>query len=185
MKIIKYILITLVTLVLIGSAGYLYAAGGLKSKPGYADLVLPGWLSTDTALAVRLGPGGLKPVRWVVNRVIENSHNKSDLSKLVLTRLLDDLEGVQLRIYEVKNNQPVFDQAIDDSIMSLIQQDWQILVRLREHEEHIVIMQSAEAGLIRGLSILASTPENAVFINLVGQLSPESISEIADNLNPA
>lgn len=182
MKFLKYSFITLTALLLIGSAGYLLAASGMQSKPGYAKLTLPSWLSTNTTVALNLGPRGLKPVRWVINRVVEASDEELELSERLILSALQDLQGVQLRIYEVENNRQVFERAIDDSIVSLKQEDWQTLLKVREDDKRIVVMQAGNEDLISGFSVLASTPENAVFINLVGQLNPESIAKIAERL---
>ena len=185
MKLLKIGFITVLTLVLIGGAGYLLAATGMQSKPGYAKLSLPSWFSTNTALALNIGPRGLKPVRWMVNRVVDASDNELEISERLLLAVLQDLQGVQLHVYEVENNRQVFDQAIDDSLVSLKQQDWQTLLSVREDEKRIVVMQAGDEGLISGLSVLASTPENAVFINLMGQLNPESIAAIAEGFDPS
>ena len=185
MKFLNYSLITLLALILIGSAGYLLAAGGMQSKPGYAKLTLPSWLSTNTAVALNLGPRGLKPVQWMINRAVNASDQELELPERILMNVLQDLQGVQLRIYEVENNRQVFEQAINDSIVSLKQQDWQTLLSVREDDKHIVVMQAEDKGLISGLSVLVSTPENAVFMNLVGQLNPESIALIAEGFDPS
>lgn len=174
---------TLLTIVLIGSAGYLLAASGMQSKPGYAKLVMPSWFLTDTKLALNLGPRGLKPVRWITDNIVVASYDDLELSERLILSMLQDLHGVQLRIYEVENNREVFEQAIDESIISLKHDDWQTLLSMREDNKRIVVMQSAHAGVISGLSVLASTPENAFFVNLVGQLNPKSIEILADSLN--
>ena len=183
MNFLKYSLITLLTLILIGSAGYLFAASGMQSKPGYANLTLPSWSSTNTTIALNLGPRGLKPVRWAINRVVAASDQELEVSERVLLSVLQDLQGVQLRVYEVENNRQVFEQAIDDSMVSLRQDDWQTLLTAREDNKRIVVMQSGDDGLISGLAVLVSTPEEAVFLNLVGHIDPESIATIADSLN--
>ena len=51
----------------------------LQSKPGYAKLILPSWLSTNTTLALNLGPRGLKPVKWIVNRAVDASEHELEL----------------------------------------------------------------------------------------------------------
>jgi hypothetical protein len=185
MKFLKYSFISLLTLVLIGGSGYLLAASGMQSKPGYAKLTLPSWLSTNTSVALNLGPRGLKPVRWVINRVLDASNQELELSERILIGVLDDLQGVRLRIYEVENNSQVFEQAIDDSIASLKQKNWQTLLSVQEDDKHIVVMQAEDEGLISGLSVLLSTPENAFFMNLVGQLNPQSIALIAESFDPS
>ncbi|MFT5655625.1 MAG: hypothetical protein ACI9XU_001346 [Arenicella sp.] len=170
---------------LIGSAGYLLAASGMQSKPGYAKLTLPSWLATNTTLALNLGPRGLKPVQWIINRTVDGSEQDLELPERILMNVLHDLQGVQLRIYEVENNSQVFEQAINASIVSLKQKGWQTLLSVREDDKHIVVMQAEEEGLISGLAVLVNTPENAVFMNLVGQISPESIALIAEGFGPA
>jgi hypothetical protein len=184
-KFLKYSFITLLTLALLGSAAYLLAAGGMQSKPGYAKLILPSWLSTNTTLALNLGPRGLKPVKWIVNRTVNTSEQELELPERILMNVLQDLQGVQLRIYEVENNRQVFEQAIDASMASLKLNDWQTLLSVREDDKHVVVMQAESEDLISGLSVLVSTPENAVFMNLMGQLNPESIALIAEGFGSA
>lgn len=169
---------------LLGSAAYLLAAGGMQSKPGYAKLILPSWLSTNTTLALNLGPRGLKPVKWIVNRAVDASEHELELPGWILINVLQDLQGVQLRIYKVENNRQVFEQAIDVSMASLKLKDWQTLLSVQKDEKHIVVMQAENKGLISGLSVLISTPENALFIDLVGQFNPESIALIKEGFDP-
>ena len=165
---------------LLGSAAYLLAAGGMQSKHGYAKLILPSWLSTNTTLALNLGPRGLTPVKWIVNRTVDASEHELELPERILINVFQDLQGVQLRIYEVENNRQVFEQAIDASMASLKLKDWQTLLSIREDDKHIVAMQAEKDGLISGLSVLISTPENAVFMNLMGQFYPESLALITE-----
>ena len=183
MNFLKYSFITLLTLVLIGSAGYLLASSGIESKPGYVKLTMPSWFLTDTKLALNLGPKGLQPVRWIVKRIVNGSDDELELTERLLLSVIQDLQGVQLRIYEIENNRPVFEQAINDSVTTLEQAQWQTILKVREDNKRVIVMQSENAGIISGLSVLASTPENAVFINLVGQLNPDSIALIADSFN--
>ena len=183
MKILKYSAITLLTIALIGSAGYLFASSGLKSEPGYAKLSLPNWRSTNTIVVLNLGPKGLKPAQWMVRQVINGADEELDRSEQIILSVLQDIQGVQLRVYEVDKNRRVFDQSIDKSIASLKQDNWQTLISVREDDNRIVVMQAGDAELISGLSILASTPENAVFLNLVGHLTPRSIALIAEEID--
>ena len=182
MNFLKYTLITLFTIILIGSAGYLLASSGIESKPGYVKLTMPSWFMTDTKVALNLGPKGLKPLRWMIDKALNSSEGELELEEQLLLSVLQDLQGIQLRVYEVDNNRQLFEQAIDESVQTLKQEDWQTLLKVREHDKHVVVMQSGTEKLISGLSVLASTPENAVFINLIGEINPESIAIIADGI---
>jgi len=96
--------------------------------------------------------------------------------------VLNDAQGLQLRIYEVENNQSIFEDAIDESVTALNRENWETIIKVREDDQRVVIMQSLDENLIAGLAVLISTPEDAVFVNLVGPLKPESIAMIAENI---
>lgn len=183
MTFLKYSLISLLTLVVIGTAGYLVASTGAQSKPGYANIDLPSLLSVKTSVALDLGPNGIKPVRWAIKTLLKHTDHELDLSEQVILSILVDLQGLQLRLYEVKDNRPVFDKVIDKAIVSLKQGGWKTSVSLREDDKRIVVMHFGDEDLISGLSVLGSTPEDAFFINLVGRLTPESIAKIVESLN--
>lgn len=184
MKFLKYTLIIIFTLFLIASAGYLLAASGIESKPGYAKLSTPSWFFTDNKIALNLGPIGLKPARWVAKRIIHATDEDLQSAELELLSLLDDIHGLQLRIYNVKDDRSVFEQAIDESVSELKKANWQTLIKVREDDKHIVVMKPGndDGDIISGLSVLLSTPDNAVFINLVGQLNLEKIALVAAKL---
>ena len=180
MKVLKVSLIVVVSLLLIGGAGYLYASSGIKSKPGYANLVTPRF---NTLLSVNVGPSGLKPVRWLLEQASENSEHVHEMPKRLLKTVMQDLQGVQLRIYDVGNNRQAFDNAIAESVAALKQKNWQTLMTVRESDEQVVVLQYGDDERIAGLSIMVSTPENAVFVNLIGPFDPTEIAETANHIN--
>lgn len=184
MKFFKYLFIAVITLGLIGGAGYLLASSGIKSNPGYVKLVLPSHSSASAQVAVDLGPNGVRPLRWFIQRVVDDAEYL-ELSQRVLLGVLEDLQGVQLRVYEVQGNRPVFDQAINESVARLTQQGWETLIKVQEDNERVVMMQSLDQEQIAGLSLLVSTPENAVFTNLMGPFSPEALAAIAEDAQSA
>jgi len=124
----------------------------------------------------------LKPLQWTVTRLVRASGHDLELSERLIVSVLQDLQGVQIRLYEVEKNRSVFDQAIDDSVITLKKANWQTLLSARDGDKRIVVMQAGDNELISGMSILVSTPENAAFVNLVGELTPESIEIIAKSL---
>ena len=79
MNFLKYTLITLFTIVLIGSAGYLLASSGIESKPGYVKLTMPSWFMTDTKVSLNLGPKGLKPLRRMIDKALHASDDELEL----------------------------------------------------------------------------------------------------------
>lgn len=176
MKILRIVLIVVVSLTLIGGAGYLYASSGIKSKPGYADITTPSVDSENALVAVNVGPGGVKPLRWFFKQVVENSEHMEQVPERVLIGALQELQGVQIRVYDARDKRHVFDSAIADTVASLKEKNWQTLVTVRDDEEQIVVLQYGDKKQIAGLSIMASTPDKALFLNVIGPFDVERIA---------
>jgi len=183
MKFLKGCLIVVATLVLIGGAGYLYASSGVKSKPGYAELVMPKGSSVNALVSVKLGPGGVGPARWVFDKIVEYSDHEIDAEARVVKDVLADLNGVQLRVYEVADNREAFDVAIAESVAALQAQNWQTLAKVYEDDERVVVMHNGNNTEIDGVSVMVSTPENAVFINLIGPFDGQAIADAVSQLH--
>ena len=182
MKILKILLIALGTLVLIGAAGYLYASSGIKTKPGYADMGSVSVDSNNAMLSVSVGPGGVKPLRWLFETALEHSDHSSQIPEEMLRGALGKLQGVQLRVFDSSNKRDLFDRAISETAAALKQKQWQTLMTVRDEKEHIVVLQYLDQQQIAGLSIMASTPEKALFLNLIGPFDAESIASTVNEL---
>jgi len=183
MKALKISLIILVSLALVGGMGYLYASSGIKSKPGYEKAAMPQLESVDALFAVNVGPGGVKPVRWLLEQIADSSGHTDQVPTRVLESALNELQGVQIRVYDADGNREVFDGAIADTVAALKQKNWQTLVTVRDEEEQIVVLRYGDDDHIAGLSIMASTPDNALFLNLIGPFDVEAIAAKASQLN--
>lgn len=153
----------------------------LQSQPGYADLSLPDSLQTSSTFSLTLGPTGLIPVRWIIGRAVENSDETGEEANRLTRAVLQAVKGVHVRVYEVDNNGELFDTAINESVSMLKQAGWQTLVTVKEADERVVIMQAGEDELIVGLSVLVVNPEEAVFVNIVGELKPDDVVMLADS----
>ncbi len=179
MKVLKIVLIVIGSLVVIGGAGYLYASSGIKAKPGYADIPATGVDSQNALVALNVGPGGVKPLRWLFKQVAETSDHVEQVPERMLMNALQGLQGVQIRLYDSSGKRQIFDGAISETVAQLKNKNWQTLMTVRDDEEHIVVMQYGDEKTIAGLSIMASTPEKALFLNLIGPFDVDAIAAVA------
>jgi len=170
MKILKISLVLVILLLLIVGEGYLYASHGIKPQSGYAKFTLPKGESVNPLFSINVGPRGVKPVRWLLEQVADDFDQVNQVPEQMFKNALRDLQGVQLRVYDVDSNRQVFDMAIADSIASLKEKSWRTLATVREDDVKIAVLQYGEGVQIEGLSIMASTPDKALFLNLVGPL---------------
>lgn len=183
MKALKIGLIVVTSLMLVVGAGYLYASNGIKSKPGYVKLATLKGESVSALLSVNLGPGGVKPVRWLLEQFVYDSDHGYEVEERVFNSVLQELQGVQLRVYDVGTNRPVFDRAIADSVVSLKEKSWQTLATVRQDDVKIAVLKYGDGEQIVGLSIMASTPDKALFLNLIGPFDTAVIAEAANQMS--
>ncbi len=179
MKVLKICLLTVASLLLIAGAGYLYASSGIKSKLGYAQLAIPKDDNLKPMLSVKLGSGGVKPARWLLDKIVDKADYANHVPERMLKNAINEIQAVQLRVYEVANSRRVFEDAISESIKSLKKKNWQTLASVREDDVKIEVMQYTNGEQLVGLSFMASTPENAMFLNLIGPFSPQAIAQTA------
>lgn len=183
MKALIIILIVVASLALVGGSGYLYASSGITSKTGYAKLGTPTGGSVDTLFSVKVGPGGLEPLKWLFAKVVDNSDHVHDIPKRLFKNVMQELQGVQLRVYDVGNNRQAFDSAIVETVASLKEKNWQTLMTVREGDERIIVLQYGNDESIEGLSVMVSSSDKAMFVNLIGPFDPKAIAETANQLN--
>lgn len=170
-----------VVIIVLSLGGCLASSAALQSQPGYVDLSLPDRLQTSSSLSLTLGPTALIPVRWLISQAVESSDEAGEEANKLTRAVLQAVKGVRIRMYDVDNNGELFDTAIDESVATLKQAGWQTLVKVNEADERVVIMQTGEDELILGLSVLVANPEEAVFVNIVGELQTDDVVMLADS----
>ena len=169
-------------MVLVGSAGYLFASSGNEKHAGYVKLTAPERFSDDMLLALKVGPHGMKPVHWLIKSAASAHQGEFEVPEKLLLGLVPELQGIQLHLYSVESNGEDYDSVIDDSVSALKRANWQTLVKVQEENEHIVVMVMQQADQISGLSIFARTPDNAVFVNVTGPFSTGSLAELTQQI---
>ena len=99
--------------------------------------------------------------------------------------LLRALEGVRVRVYEINGN--AGDVAADFDRMSakLRTRDWEPVVLVKEAEERTHMLMKLDAETITGLTVLTSDGQQAVVVNVMGDLEPEMFSHTMSLLDVA
>ncbi len=179
MNFLKYSFITLFTVLLIVGVIYVVASTGIKSQPGYAKFDLPSRPPSFSGIALNVGPLGVKPLQWVVKQIVNDLDAETEAPERILLGTLQEVQGVQLKVYQVRDNRELYDQAVTATIESLKQDAWQTVLVVREDYERIVVMQSERADVISGITLMVTTPEEAVFVNLLGEFNAEEIASYA------
>jgi len=139
---------------------------GLKSDPGFAHMQFPSLWEADKEVSLSLGPTVLGFAAVFIDE-------DEDFAELI-----QGIKGINLRVYKVTENSELLSRYVIETSDQLNNLGWQQLAAVREDDESTFIMVKLEEEIISGLVVLALDNNEAVFINLIGEISPESIRPI-------
>lgn len=148
-------------------------AGSLRGDPGYASLDYPGWREADREFGFSLGPLPLKFAAWVIDHDDDPE----------LAAILRELKGVRIRIYEIQGDRQGVFKRIVESGRRLEQAGWDRLVTVNDDDESILVMVKVDSSKISGMAVLSADGDEAVFVNMIGNIRPEFFNDILDSVD--
>jgi len=160
-----YIIITL--------AGCGITAGGLHNHPGYADLESPYWWQANSEVNLSLGPLAIGTARWAINDDPQ------------LDALLDDVDGVRISIYKIENNGRIFLDDFSESKRNLLADGWQNFIRVNneDNNDYSLMFVKSNGDVIDGLVVLTLSDDEAVFVNIIGNIHPDSFDTVMKHVH--
>lgn len=133
---------------------------------GFADVDSLDWREVDHNFSLSLGPTLL----GLAASVIEDDPQTEEL--------LRSLYGVRVKVYHVEPGEAeAVSLDLNNMSKDLIEQEWEPVVLVREQGESTHMLVKMEGERIRGLTVLTSDGEEAVFVNVMGDLQPELFNQ--------
>ncbi|MEM1402635.1 MAG: DUF4252 domain-containing protein [Pseudomonadota bacterium] len=140
-------------------------------KPGYVDF---GELSDaygEPRVMVNLDGTLLKLVS-----AMEHSDPMSE-------EALKNLESVRVHVYNTGGDLDAAEAQMSEVKESLKGMNWEQIVRARDYEEKVDVYVKSGDDSIQGILVMAVDGEEAVFVNVLGDINPEEIASIVDQVN--
>jgi len=164
-KISRFITFILILTTLTGCG---ITAGGLYKHPGYAEIESPYWWQAESEVNLSLGPLLIGTARIVIDE------------DPTLDALLDDVEGVRVSVYKIKDNSDLFKNEIAKTQQNLNANGWHNVMRVNEEEnnDYSLMFMKSSGENIEGLVVLTLSDTEATFVNLIGNIRPESFDSI-------
>ncbi len=98
-------------------------------------------------------------------------------------QLMEGLKGVRINVYETGGELlPAMDQLQDVKSM-LSSQNWEPIVQVNEDDENVQIFIKLDGEGVQGLTVMAVNDEEAVFMNILGNMDPEKLGQVMDKFD--
>ena len=94
--------------------------------------------------------------------------------------LLANVEGIRVRVYSSLEDADLVLQSINDVSTRLTQEGWQQVVRVQDDGDVRVLMR-ASGETVTGLTAMIVHDDEAVFVNIVGSLTPEQFAQFLES----
>ncbi len=144
----------------------------LKDLPGYVDF---GDLSAtygEPKITINLGGTMLGFVGMM------SSAKSPETSKLI-----SKLKGIRVQIYETDENLEAASQQYSKVKGDLKSSGWEPIVQVNEDDEQVLVYMKMEAGHMEGMTVMAVDGEEAVFVNIIGQLNPAELGKVMESFD--
>ncbi len=98
--------------------------------------------------------------------------------------IFDKLKAVRVNVYKVHGDASAAIDHINDVAAKLSASNWVPIVTVRDEGEHVYILIKMNGEKIEGLTVMAAEDDDeAVFINVIGEIDPDDLSKITDTLD--
>jgi len=178
MKLVKQLLKTSTLLLAITASILLTGCGitasGLHNHAGYADIESPYWWQADSEVNLSLGPLTIGTARWIIDTDEDPA----------MDALLDDVDGVRVSVYKVEDNNAVFKDNFAETQANLRADGWQHIVRVNDDSsaDYSLMFIKSNGDIIDGLVVLSLSDDEAVFVNIIGNIHPDSFDPIMEQV---
>lgn len=122
-----------------------------------------------------------------LNQTMLGFVSKMNSSDPEAAELISKLKAVRVQIYSIDDNeQPALD-LIARITQDIKSKDWMPIVSINEKKEKVRVFTKLTNDIMDGLVVMVIKEEDnnnqAIFINIVGEIDPAQISKVTDSLN--
>lgn len=97
--------------------------------------------------------------------------------------LFKRLKGVRVNVFETQGFAEGSLDYVKDVSSRLSTMGWESVVTVNTADEQVRIFMNIADDMVQGLTVMAVEADEAVFINVIGSLSPEELGQVMDNFD--
>ena len=144
----------------------------LKDLPGYVDF---GDLSTtygEPKITINLGGTMLGFVGMM------SSAESPETSELI-----SKLKGIRVQIYSMDEDASAAKNQFGETRKGLKSSGWEPIVQINEDDEQVLVYMKMENDNMEGMTVMVVDDEEAVFVNIIGQLNPAELGKVMESFD--
>ena len=139
----------------------------LKDLPGYVDFGDLASLYGEPKIIINLGGA-------MLNFVSMMSASESPATSDMISKL----KGVRVQIFATDSNTDASKAQFNKVKGNLKSAGWEPIVQINEDDEQVLIYMKMQDGNMEGITVMVIDDEEAVFINIIGQLNPAELGKV-------
>jgi len=144
----------------------------LKDLPGYVDFGDLSSMYGEPKIIINLGGTMLNFVGMMSS---SESPETADL--------ISKLKGVRVMIYAIEEKAEAAKSQFSEVKSKLKSSGWEPIVQVNEDDEQVLIYIKMAGDNMEGMTVMVVDEEEAVFVNVIGQLNPAELGKVMEALD--
>jgi hypothetical protein len=99
------------------------------------------------------------------------------------SEMISKLKGIRVQIYGLDENIEAAKNQFSQVKGNLKTTGWEPIVQVNEDDEQVLVYMKAEDGNMEGMTVMVVDDEEAVFVNIIGQLNPEELGRVMESFD--
>jgi len=97
--------------------------------------------------------------------------------------MISKLKGIRVQIYSLEEDAGAARDQFSETRNSLKSSGWEPIVQVNEDDEQVLVYMKAIDGNMEGMTVMVVDDEEAVFVNVIGQLNPAELAQVMDKFD--
>jgi len=144
----------------------------LKDLPGYVDFGDLSSMYGEPKVIINLGGTMLNFVGMM------GASDDPDTAEMI-----SKLKGVRVQMFDINENAGAAKNQFKEVKSSLNSSGWEPIVQVNEDDQQVLIYMKMEGENMEGMTVMVVDDEEAVFVNVIGQLNPSELGKVMDVLD--
>ena len=144
----------------------------LKDLPGYVDFGNLSATYGEPKITINLGGTMLGFVGMMA------SAESPETSELI-----SKLKGIRVQIYEMNEDAAAARNQFVQTKSGLKSSGWKPVVQINEDDEQVLVYMKMVDGNMEGMTVMVVDEEEAVFVNIIGQLNPAELGRVMESFD--